>query len=141
MAAAVSQPVKGLGSLSHEPPKRAAEYICTRSLQEEVNVARHQRIGIQLDPVGTAHLPQMIQENLKIFRSGEVELPIVAPGHNMHCPLGSIEADAPTPSPSLPIQGHGYLSLFPHPLKNQKPTPIKSRPYFSKGVRYRMEKN
>jgi hypothetical protein len=140
MAAAVSQPVKGLGSLSHEPPKRAAEYIRTRSLQEEVNVAGHQRIGIQLNPVDTAHLPQMIQENLKIFGSGEVEFTIVAPGHNMHCPLGSIEArqtghsnlqDTPTRSPSLPIQGHRYLSLFPHPLKNQKPTLIKSRPYFS----------
>ncbi len=39
MAGAASKPVKRLGSLSHEPPKRAAEYILRRSLQEQVNMA------------------------------------------------------------------------------------------------------
>jgi hypothetical protein len=38
MAEAVSKPMKGLSSLSHEPPKRATDYIRSRRLEEQVNI-------------------------------------------------------------------------------------------------------
>lgn len=52
----------------------------------------HQRIRKQSDLVGTTHLSQMIQYNLKILRCGEVELAIVAPRHHVHRPPGGIDA-------------------------------------------------
>ena len=70
-----------------------------------MNVARHQRIRKNLDTMDTTHLPQVLQQDLKILRRREVELPIIAAGHHVHRPLGRIEAR---------WTGHGNLQDRPN---------------------------
>ena len=91
MTPAPPEPVEGLGGLGHEPAHGPAEGVPRRRLEEQVEVIRHQRIGVQRDGIGPEHLPQVGQEQFTVLGGGEIELPVIAPGHHVHRPPGGVE--------------------------------------------------